>query len=87
MPLELTEAAQQQAIASLERYVREYMDEPIRNVAAGGLLKFFVAEIGPALYNQGVEDAQTHMQQRAAEMDIDVHHTPFTFWDSRKRRP
>ena len=62
MPLTLSPEAQQQAIASIERYFREHMDEPIGNVAAGGLLKFFVEEIGPALYNQGVADAQENLQ-------------------------
>ena len=86
MPLELSPALQQQALQSIERYFREHMDEPIGNVAAGGLLKFLVAEIGPALYNQGVADAQAHLQQRVAEVDIDVHHAPFGFWSHRGRR-
>ncbi|MDO9202330.1 MAG: DUF2164 family protein, partial [Hydrogenophaga sp.] len=38
MPIELPKEARQQAIASIERYFREHMDEPIGNVAAGGLL-------------------------------------------------
>ena len=83
MAIELPEATQQQAIQSIERYFRAHMDEPIGNVAAGGLLKFFLAEIAPAVYNQGVADAQAHMQQRVAEVDIDVHHEAFTFWNQR----
>ena len=56
------------------------MDEPIGNVAAGGLLKFFLQEIAPVAYNQGVADAQERLQQRVAEIDIEVHHAPFTYW-------
>lgn len=71
MPLTLSPEAQQQGIASIERYFREHMDEPIGNVAAGGLLKFLVEEVGPALYNQGVADAQENLQARVAELDIE----------------
>lgn len=85
MPITLPEAAQQQAVASIERYFREHMDEPIGNVAAAGLLKFFLAEIAPLAYNQGVADAQAQMQQRVAEIDIDVHQEAFTFWQARPR--
>lgn len=83
MPIELPAHTQQQAIQSIERYFREHMDEPIGNVAAGGLLKFFLAEIAPLAYNQGVADTQAHLQQRVAEVDINVHHAAFTFWNPR----
>lgn len=85
MPITLPEAAQQQAVASIERYFREHMDEHIGNIVAAGLLKFFLAEIAPLAYNQGVADAQTRMQQRVAEIDIDVHQDAFSFWPPRPR--
>lgn len=85
MPITLPDTAQQQAVASIERYFREHMDEPIGNVDAAGLLKFFLAEIAPLAYNQGVADAQTRMQQRVAEIDIDVHQDAFSFWPPRPR--
>ncbi|MDH1674732.1 DUF2164 domain-containing protein [Comamonas aquatica] len=85
MPITLPDTAQQQAVASIERYFREHMDEPIGNVAAAGLLKFFLAEIAPLAYNQGVADAQAQMQQRVAEIDIDVHQEAFSFWPPRPR--
>lgn len=85
MPIDLPPETRQQAISSIERYFREHMDEPIGNVAAGGLLKFFLQEIAPVVYNQGVADAQELMQQRVAEVDIDVHHPPFTYWSQHRR--
>ncbi len=80
MSLQLTPEAQQQAIASIERYFREHMDEPIGNVAASGLRMVFRQEIAPVAYNQGVADAQERLQQRVSEIDIEVHHAPFTYW-------
>lgn len=91
MPITLPPATRQQAIASIERYFRENMDEPIGNVAAGGLLGYFLEEIGPAIYNQAVADVQERMQARVAELDIEVHEDEFGYWRkydqaTRKRR-
>ena len=86
MTIELSKAAHTAAIASLERYFLEENGEPIGNMAAGALLAFFLAEIGPAIYNQAVADAQGHLQTRVAELDIDLHETPFAYWNGRPRR-
>lgn len=80
MPITLHPDARQQAIASLERYFREHMDEPIGNVTAGALLGFFLEEIGPCIYNQGVADAQERMQARLQELDYEVHEDEFGYW-------
>lgn len=46
MTLALNKDARKDAIASIERYFQENMDEPIGNIAAGALLGFFLEEIG-----------------------------------------
>lgn len=78
--IELAKEARQQAIASIERYFREHMEEPIGNVAAGALLNFFVEEIGPAIYNRAVLEVQERLQARIAELDIEVHEEEFDYW-------
>lgn len=88
--IDLHRDVRQQAIASIERYFRENMEEPIGNVAAGALLNFFVEDIGPAIYNQAVRDVQERLQARLEELDIDVHEDEFGYWrkfdaDKRKR--
>ena len=80
MTIELTKEARTQAIASIERYFRENMEEKIGNVAAGGLLGFFLDEIGPAIYNKAVADVQERLQARISEVDIEVHEDEFTYW-------
>ena len=80
MAIELPKETRQAAIASIERYFRSHMDEPIGNVAAGGLLGFFLEEIGPSLYNLGVAAAQERMQARVADLDIEVHEEEFAYW-------
>ena len=78
--IELDKQVRQQAITSIERWFRENMDEPIGNVAASGLLGFFVEEIGPAIYNQAVRDVQERLQARLSELDIEVHEEEFDYW-------
>ena len=40
--IELPKDVRQQAVASIARYLREYMDDPIGNSAETGLLGFFL---------------------------------------------
>jgi uncharacterized protein (DUF2164 family) len=80
MTIELSKEDRQQAVASIERYFRENMEEKIGNVAAGGLLGFFLEEIGPSIYNKGVADAQERLQARVAELDFEVHEDEFVYW-------
>jgi len=83
--IELNKDARREAIASIERYFRENMDEPIGNIAAGGLLGFFLEEIGPAIYNQAVADVQERLQARVMELDIEVHEEEFQYWRKLER--
>ena len=88
MPIELPKETRAQAVASIERWFREHMDEPIGNVAAGGLLGFFLEEIGPSIYNQAVADVQERLQARVAELDIEVHEDEIGYWrkfDARRK--
>lgn len=80
MAIELSKDIRKEALASLERYFRENMDDPIGNVAAGVLLGFFLEEIGPAIYNQAVADVQERLQARLADLDYEVHEEPFAYW-------
>ncbi|NML46986.1 DUF2164 domain-containing protein [Ramlibacter sp. G-1-2-2] len=80
MAIELPKDLRQQAIASIERYFAENMEERIGNVAAGALLGFFLEEIGPAIYNKGVLDVQERLQTRVSEIDLEVHEDEFQYW-------
>jgi uncharacterized protein (DUF2164 family) len=80
MAIELSKEDREQAMASIERYFREHMEQKIGNVAAGGLLGFFLEEVGPSIYNKAVADAQERLQARVAELDFEVHEQEFGYW-------
>ncbi len=80
MTIEIPREARKEAIASIERYFRENMEEPIGNIAAGVLLGYFLEEIGPLVYNQAVADVQERLQLRVSELDIEHHEDAFQYW-------
>lgn len=85
MSIDIPKDARAQVVTSIQRYFKENMDEPIGNVAAGGLLGFFMEEIAPLVYNQAVADVQERLQMRVAELDIEVHEDPFQYWQKYDR--
>ena len=80
MAIELSKDARKEAIASIERYFQENMEEKIGNIAAAGLLSFFLEEIGPSIYNRAVADAQERLQARVQDLDFEVHEDEFAYW-------
>ncbi len=90
MTIEISKEARKEAIASIERYFTENMEDHIGNIAAGALLGFILEEIGPAIYNKAVTDVQERLQSRIMEVDIEIHEDEFQYWrkfdQARKRR-
>lgn len=88
MTIEIPKEARQDAIESIVRYFQENMDEKIGNVAADGLLRYFLEELGPVVYNKAVADVQDRLQARIMEVDIEIHEDEFQYWrrlDRKKR--
>ena len=80
MSIELPKDVRTQAVASIERWCREHLDEPVGNVTAGALLGFFLEEIAPSVYNQAVRDVQERLQTRVSELDIEIREEEFGHW-------
>jgi uncharacterized protein (DUF2164 family) len=63
--------------ATLTRLVRQYFeehfDEGISDFRAEGLIDFFVKELGPPVYNQGVRDACAYMQGKLTDVEGEVY--------------
>lgn len=78
--IELTKPARAEAIASIQRYFEENFPEPVGNLPAGQLLDFFVAEIGPAIYNRAIADAQERLQQRVMDLSGELYADEFQYW-------
>jgi uncharacterized protein (DUF2164 family) len=89
MTLELSKDARADAIASVQRYFQENMPEPIGELAAGLLLNFFIEDIGPAIYNRAIADAQKRMELHVSDLSGELYADEFQYWrkiDSKKNR-
>lgn len=84
MAIELSREARSQAVASIERYFAEELDQRIGNIAASALLSFFLDEVGPLVYNQAVRQVQERLQERIQDLDIEFNEEEFQYWRRRQ---
>jgi uncharacterized protein (DUF2164 family) len=80
MTIEISSEATNAAISSIQRYFQENMDEPIGSLEARSLLSFMLKEIGPVVYNKAIADAQARLQERVAELDVEIYEEEFSYW-------
>ena len=80
MAIRLSKEQEVRLIASFQRYFKQELDQELGNLQSQFLLDFCLRELGPSIYNQAITDAQTHMQDRITEMDIDCHEQEFAYW-------
>ena len=85
MTVGMSSDATNQAIAFRQRYCAENMDEPIVSIEAGALLADFLKQIGPVIYNQAIVDAQSRLQERVAQLDVEVYEEEFSYWAKARR--
>jgi uncharacterized protein (DUF2164 family) len=87
-PIELSKQQRADAIASIQRYFEENLSEPIGDLPAGLFLNFLLEEIGPAIYNQAVADAQSHLQLQLSDLTANLYADEFQYWpkaDARRK--
>jgi uncharacterized protein (DUF2164 family) len=80
MNIEISKQARAEAVASIQRYFREEMPEPIGELPAGLLLKFILEEIGPAIYNKAIADAQARLLGRVSDLNGELYADEFQYW-------
>ncbi len=72
----LSEERRTSLIAAIRSYHEDNFDgEPLSDFRANGLLDFFIRELGPPVYNQGVHDAVAAMQEKLMDLEGEVYET------------
>jgi uncharacterized protein (DUF2164 family) len=84
--IELAKEKRTEAIASLKKYFEDEIREPLGDLRAGLLLDFFLEEIGPALYNRAIADAQARLAARVADLDGELYADEFQYWVRRAKK-
>ena len=80
MAITLSPETRKRLVASIKRYAAENLDEEMGDLKAGLFLEYCLAEIGPAVYNQAIADAQSYFTGRVADLEGVCHEPEFGFW-------
>ncbi len=80
MTIELSPETTMQLNASIKRFVAEHLDQDIGDLKAGLLLDYCLREIGPAIYNRAIADAQAYFQGRVVDLEGACYEKEFTYW-------
>ncbi|HXS11064.1 MAG TPA: DUF2164 domain-containing protein [Acidobacteriaceae bacterium] len=80
MSIELSKEARADAVASIQQYFERNLPEPIGELPAGLLLNFFLEEVGPAIYNKAIADAQARLAVRVADLSGELYEDEFQYW-------
>jgi uncharacterized protein (DUF2164 family) len=86
--IELSKQHRADAIASIQRYFKENLSESIGDLPAGLLLNFLLEEIGPAIYNKAMADAQAYLQLQLSDLTGNLYVDEFQYWpraDARRK--
>jgi uncharacterized protein (DUF2164 family) len=57
---------------AIANFYRDEFDEPLSDFRAATLLDFFVRELGPPIYNQGVRDAAGYIQDKLTDIEGEI---------------
>jgi uncharacterized protein (DUF2164 family) len=73
-PMRITLSPERRAmlVEAIQREFAEAFDEPVSDFRAQQILDFFVAELGPPVYNQGVRDASSYIADKLVDIEGEV---------------
>ena len=85
MPIELTKEETADVIPSLRRYFKEELEIEISEMRAKFLLNYFLKEIAPFAYNQGVKDAESYFRGKVEDLSGTCFEPALTYWLKKKK--
>ena len=84
--LELSAEQKKKAIASVQQYLREELDQDVGDLKAGLVLEFILKEVAPSVYNQAIADAQAYFRDRVSDLEGVCYHAEFSYWQKPQKR-
>ena len=69
MRIQLTDERRERMLRAIEKHFGEHFDEKLSRFKAEQLLDFFVRELDPPVYNQGIRDAHAFVQERLTDLE------------------
>jgi uncharacterized protein (DUF2164 family) len=80
MSIKLQKETEKYLLGAIKRFVAENLDAEIGDLKASIFLEFCVREIGPTIYNQAIADAQSYIQEKAADLSGIRYEAEFAYW-------
>lgn len=71
--IQLTDERKQDTVTALIQFYAEEFDEDLSRFQAERLLEFFTRQLGPAVYNQAIQDARKFLLQKLEDLDVEFH--------------
>lgn len=68
---ELSDERRSQIVEALQGYFHSQFDETLSAFRADELVDFMIAQIGPSLYNQAIQDARAYMAEKLDDLDTE----------------
>ena len=85
MSVELEKHQIEAVIPSIKRYISEEFGEDIGDLKAQLLLNYFLKEIAPYAYNQGVKDAENYFRIKMEDLPGSCFEFELTYWDEKRK--
>jgi uncharacterized protein (DUF2164 family) len=73
MGIKLSDEKQSALLLALTRLYHSEFDEDLSEFQAQRVLEFALQHLGPALYNQGIQDARTFMGEKLDDLDAEFY--------------
>jgi uncharacterized protein (DUF2164 family) len=73
MRIRLSDERRAMLLAAITQHFSDNFDEPLSDFRANALLDFFIRELGPPVYNQGVRDAAGFIQEKLSDIEGEVY--------------
>ena len=86
MDIKLSPDTEKQLRGAIQRFVAEEYGESVGELGAGTFLTFCLKELGPAIYNQAIADAQACLQERVTDLENICFATETSYWDKGSKK-
>jgi len=73
MQIELSDDRRADFKEQLQSMFRDEYDEALSEFRADAILELFLKSLGPAVYNQAVQDVRAHLQSKLDDLDGEIY--------------
>jgi uncharacterized protein (DUF2164 family) len=85
MAIELSKTEKADIIYSIQKFFREELETEISEMSAGFLLNYFMKEIAPFAYNNGVKDAESYFRGKVEDLSATCFEDGLTYWVKKRK--